>query len=179
VTCSPSGDVDVPAEQARDPLFHRFPGRRRGRDPERTPMPWRDGPGAGFTAPGVEPWLPVGDVELNAEAQRADPASTLRLCRDLLALRRASADLLAGAYRSLDAPDGVWAYRRGRGTVVALNFGPEAAAVPAVRGRVALSTDRARRGAAVGGELRLAAAEGAVVEAGGPGTAVTAPGSAP
>jgi len=157
-------DVEVPAERARDPLFHRFPGRRRGRDPERTPMPWSDAPGAGFTAPGVEPWLPVGDLAINAEAQRADPASTLWLCRDLLALRRASPDLLDGAYRTLEAPEGVWAYWRGDGTVVALNFGSAAAVVPDVRGRVALSTDRGRRGAEIGGELRLDAAEGAVVE---------------
>jgi alpha-glucosidase len=159
-------DVEVPAERARDPLFRRFPGRRRGRDPERTPMPWRDAPGAGFTAPGVEPWLPVGDVSRGVEAQRRDPASVLRLCRALLALRRGSADLLDGAYRSLETPDGVWAYRRGGGTTVALNFGPEPAAVPGLAGGVALSTEPGRQGATTGPELRLAPGEGVIVESG-------------
>jgi alpha-glucosidase len=157
-------DVEVPADRAVDRLSHRFPDMGRGRDPERTPMPWHDGPGAGFTAPGVEPWLPVGDSALNVAAQREDPASTLSLSRDLLALRRSSADLLEGDYRSLEAPERVWAYRRGDGTAVALNFGAEEVAVPGVRGRVTLSSDRARQGVAAAGELRLAPAEAAIVQ---------------
>src|SRR3954469_20566639 len=58
-----------------------------GRDPERTPLPWRPpsqaGPGAGFTT--GEPWLPIGAgaEERNAETQAADPRSTLSLTRRL------------------------------------------------------------------------------------------------
>ena len=37
--------------------------------------------------------------------------------RDLIALRRERADLRAGAYATLPAPDGAWAYARGDGTV--------------------------------------------------------------
>src|SRR6266540_90138 len=149
-------DVEVPPERAVDPLFHRFPGERRSRDAERTPMPWRAGPGVGFTRAGVEPWLPAGSGRPNVAAQRADRRSTLWLCRDLVWLRRRSGDLREGAYRSLDSPDGVWAYRRGEGTAVALNFGAGDAALAGVRGRVLLSSVPARDGEEVRGELRLA-----------------------
>lgn len=156
-------DVQVPADRAADPLSHRFSDQHRGRDPERTPMIWRSGPGAGFTEHGVEPWLPFGDSELNVEALRDDPASTLRLCRDLIKLRRTSPDLRGGGYTSLDTPDGVWAYRRGAGTTVALNFYDEEVAVPGVRGRIAIASNRASEGAIVDGELRLGPRTGVVL----------------
>src|SRR5262249_56932436 len=60
-----------------------------GRDAERTPMQWDSSPSAGFTTEGVTPWLPYGDnAQRNVADQRDDPGSTLRFCRDLLALRR-------------------------------------------------------------------------------------------
>ena len=73
-----------------------------GRDPQRAPMPW----------------------EL-VEAQREDPTSPLALTRELIALRRRSTDLRAGGYETLPAPDGVWAWRRGKGTTVAVNLSGE------------------------------------------------------
>src|SRR5205814_610472 len=100
----------------------RLPGQHRGRDPERTPMPWVAGSGAGFSEPDVEPWLPVGSDWRSVEEQRADPGSFLNFTRDLLARRRASPDLHGGAYRTLDSPPGVWRYRRGEATVVTLDF---------------------------------------------------------
>ncbi|MDQ6773510.1 MAG: alpha-amylase family glycosyl hydrolase [Candidatus Dormibacteraeota bacterium] len=82
------------------------------RDPERTPMQWSDEPQAGFTT--GEPWLPVGDHRRqNVAAQRQDPESILHLTRELIALKRR----LAGPYQALEAPDGVWRYRRGDITV--------------------------------------------------------------
>ena len=100
-----------------------------GRDPERTPMQWAAGPGAGFTAPGVEPWLPIGaEAErVNVAAQRGDPNSIFSLYRRLIWYRRGSAALLDGSYRSLGAggPRGVYAYLReapGERLLVALNF---------------------------------------------------------
>ena len=156
-------DVPVPVDRWADPLSHRLPGQFRGRDPERTPMLWQSGPGAGFTVPSREPWLPFGNSGLSVESQRNDPASTLRLCRDLIMLRRESSDLRAGDFAVLDAPDGVWAYRRGLSTVVALNFGDEEVAVPDVCGRVLIASNRAHDGAEVPGVLRLGPAEGAVL----------------
>ena len=79
-------DTDVPKERLEDPVGRRlYPVY--GRDPERTPMPWSPRPGAGFTAPNVEPWLPFGDIAAcNVEDQRRDPdrcsrcAATSSLC---------------------------------------------------------------------------------------------------
>src|SRR4030042_787793 len=50
-------DVNVPDEEARDPVAKAFPGIRLGRDPERTPMQWSVEPNAGFSA--GEPGVPV------------------------------------------------------------------------------------------------------------------------
>lgn len=81
-----------------------------GRDPQRAPMPWR-----------------------LVEAQRADPGSPLSLTRELIAERRRSDDLRAGAYQTLPAPDGVWAWRRGEGTTVMVNLTDEVRAVGELR----------------------------------------------
>jgi alpha-glucosidase len=96
--------VDVPPQAVRDIA---------DRDGARTPMPWN---GAW-----TEPWLPVGGGTTVA-SQRDDPGSILSFTRDLIARRRSTPDLLDGAYEQLDAPAGVWAYRRGSSTVVALNL---------------------------------------------------------
>src|SRR6266511_3240179 len=89
-----------------------------GRDGARTPMPWN--------AAWTDPWLPVGGGT-SVAAQREDPDSILSFTRELIARRRNSPDLLEGAYESLPAPPGVWAYRRGESTVIALNLADEPA----------------------------------------------------
>jgi len=127
-------------------------------------MPWNGDRGAGFTSPGVDPWLPVGDHgSANVADQRADPRSILNLCRDLIELRRRSAELRRGRYRSLPAPEGVWAWTRGEGIVVALNLADAEAALDVPAGAVAIGTDRDRDGERVGGRLELSPWEGAVV----------------
>ena len=68
-----------------------------------------------------------------SRTQRGDPASTLHLVRDLIALRRAAADLRTGAYATLPAPDGAWAWRRGDGFVVAVNLADGPAEVAGLR----------------------------------------------
>jgi alpha-glucosidase len=99
--------VDVPAERIRDVD---------DRDGCRTPLPWtREG---GWT----EPWLPLGSIARNVADARRDPASILSYTRELIARRRTSEDLRSGAYERLPAPAGVWAYRRGSKTVVAVNL---------------------------------------------------------
>jgi alpha-glucosidase len=106
-------DVAVPLRDRRDKMTeHGLAGA--GRDRSRTPMQWDGSPSAGFTADGVRPWLPHGDnADRNIAAQRGDPGSTLELCRDLLALRRAHVGGRAAEYRRLPGSDGVWAYRIG------------------------------------------------------------------
>jgi alpha-glucosidase len=132
-----------------------------GRDPERTPMQWDGSPGAGFTRPGVEPWLPVGReaATVNVAAQRDDPASMLGLYRRLIRFRKRSAALRGGDYRSLpDAPDGCYAYLRTAGEerlLVALNLSGQPLSfepgLGADSGRLELATDPGRApGDAVG-----------------------------
>jgi len=113
-------DVAVPSELRRDRMT---PGvGRQGRDAGRTPMQWDASPSAGFTAEGVTPWLPFGDnTSRNVAAQREDPGSTLRLTRDLLALRRTAFAGQVAGYERLPAPPGVWSYRSGP-LLVTANF---------------------------------------------------------
>jgi alpha-glucosidase len=101
--------LDVPADARRD---------IGGRDGARTPMPWN---GAWS-----DPWLPLGEAT-SVAAQHADPDSILSFTRALLSRRRSTPDLLEGAYESLPAPPGVWAYRRGESIVIALNLADEPA----------------------------------------------------
>jgi alpha-glucosidase len=135
-----------------------------GRDAGRTPMVWRDEDGAGFTAPGVEPWLPIGSRVRNVADQRADPDSILTLTRDLIALRR-HRGLLAGEYEALDAPADVWAFRRGGGAVVAVNLGDRPASLDGIEGAIVLCTDRARDGELVSGGLELGPRQAVVASA--------------
>ena len=109
-------DGEVPAARVVD---------RDGRDPERTPMQWDDGPGAGFTS--GDPWLPIGSEAraVNVAAQRDDPRSMLSLYRRLIWFRRRSAALREGSYRSIGHQPGVFAFLREAGDerlLVALNF---------------------------------------------------------
>jgi alpha-glucosidase len=156
-------DTAVPKERLEDPVGKRlYPVY--GRDPERTPMQWSPGPGAGFTAPGVEPWLPFGDFSAcNVEDQRRAPDSMLALCRDLIGLRAAVPDLRAGAYTRLTAADGLWAWRRGERVVVALNLGDGSARLDVANGMLRIGTRRERDRERVEGSLSLGPWEGAIV----------------
>ena len=104
------------------------------RDGARTPMPWGD-------VDWRKPWLPFGDNTATVAEQRDDPASTLRFCHDAIALRRGRTDLAVGAYAPLEAPPGVWAWRRGAKTAVALNLSGDPARLE-LDGTVLLSTAR-------------------------------------
>jgi alpha-glucosidase len=135
-------DGDVTREELADPVGHRYWPHYKGRDPERTPMPWTgDAPGHGFTT-GDAPWLSVSTPsDCNVAAQEPDKASVLAFTRAAIALRRATPDLSLGAYESLAAPAGLWLYRRGAATTVALNMSDEPLDVPVVSGRVVFRTD--------------------------------------
>jgi alpha-glucosidase len=156
-------DTDVPKERLEDPVGKRLHPVY-GRDPERTPMPWLPRPGAGFTAPNVEPWLPFGDIAAcNVEDQRRDPDSMLSLCRDLIGLRAAVPDLRAGGYTRVAAAGGLWAWRRGERVIVALNLDDDRARLETASGIVRVGTERERDGERVAGSLALGPWEGAVV----------------
>jgi glycosidase len=102
------------------------------RDGARTPMPWGD----------VEwraPWLPLGDRVTSVAEQRADPGSVLSFCREAIALRRSRDDLVSGGYTPVVGETGVWAWRRGGGTAIALNL-TDSPANLSLTGDVLLST---------------------------------------
>jgi alpha-glucosidase len=145
--------LPVPPERERDMI---------GRDACRTPMVWRDDDGAGFTEPGVEPWLPIGSRERNVADQRDDLDSILTLTRDLIALRKDDA-LLQGAYSPVETPPDVWAFQREGGAYVALNLGHEAVSLDGVEGAIVICTDRTRDGERVSGALELRSHEAVVI----------------
>jgi len=99
------------------------------RDRSRTPMPWSDGPGLGFTD--GTPWLAPapGWETANVFVQEEDPASLLSLYRGLTALRREVGVFGTGDFVPLDAPElngRLLAFRRGtleRGALVLVHFG--------------------------------------------------------
>jgi alpha-glucosidase len=157
-------DVPVPREDLRDLVGIRQWPANPGRDACRTPMPWTAEDGAGFTRPGVRPWLPFGPARPNVEDQRDDPASVLSLCRSLIDLRRRTVDLQLGAYRRLASPPGTWVWRRGDRHVVALNLSDQAASLEAADdGKVLVGTDPDRAGKRIDGEVPLGPWEGLVL----------------
>jgi len=109
------GDVAVPPEESVD-----WPASRVGpdfawwdRSQSRAPLPWSDGPGAGFTT--GRPWLRLGAdrATRNVAAQRADPDSVLACYRRLLEARRELPSLRDGTIELIDVGDPtVLAYRR-------------------------------------------------------------------
>ncbi|GAA4258441.1 glycoside hydrolase family 13 protein [Dactylosporangium darangshiense] len=102
--------LDLPADARQDPVWFRSGGTDPGRDGCRVPLPWTAAaPAHGFSATG-EAWLPQPDWSgLAADAQAADPGSTLQLYRAALRLRRG----LRGPLRWNDSPAGVLDFNRG------------------------------------------------------------------
>jgi alpha-glucosidase len=160
-------DVALDPAKALDPVPHRTGDPESNRDCCRTPMQWSAEPGAGFTA-GPRTWLPLGDAAAsNVADQRRDPASTLHLVRDLIALRSDRDELRTGAYATLRAPVGAWAYRRGERHAVALNLSGEPVSVKGLAGVALIGSDRSRDGEHVSGTLALGPWEGVVLELAG------------
>jgi alpha-glucosidase len=159
-------DVELTQEEILDPVGLRFWPAYRGRDPERTPMPWTSDANGGFTAPGATPWLRLGDpARCNVADQRATDGSVLRFVHDVVEARRRSPDLVLGDYRSVASPDGTWLWRRGDSTMVALNFSddPVEITTPSPPGRIVISTDPGRVDGAVGDGLCLQPWEGVIL----------------
>jgi alpha-glucosidase len=161
------GLTDGPIEQADllDAVGIRYWPYYKGRDPERTPMPWANAPGGGFTEAGVRPWLPMADpAACNVADQAADPDSVLAFTRRAIARRSGNEDLAVGRYRSSPSPDGTWVFTRGDRTAVALNLSDAPHDLGDLGGTITLATDRAREGTPVEGGLPLAPWQGVVVE---------------
>jgi alpha-glucosidase len=164
-------DAPITEQQLLDPVGLRFWPAYKGRDPERTPMPWDDTPNGGFTSGSTTPWLPVSDpATCNVADQREDPRSMLNFVRDLIALRRSTPDLAAGDYASCPSPEGTWVWRRGAHTTVALNFSDSSIRVPVALqdARIAISTRPDRDVVSLDGTIDLGPWEGVVVIEEGP-----------
>jgi alpha-glucosidase len=113
-------------QDVKDPMgITGWPGYK-GRDGERTPMQWSDGPNAGFTR--GTPWLPIPPTykKYNVRSESRDPDSILEFYRHLLALRRQDRALLEGDYVPLNQDDSsVLSYLRryqNEAVLVALNM---------------------------------------------------------
>jgi alpha-glucosidase len=155
-------DTDIPAGMVRDPAELREPGKGLGRDPERTPFPWTDGPGRGFTT-GV-PWLPFGD-DIALSNQRNDVASMAQLYRSLIALRCESPALSVGEIDAVRAEGSILSYirrRNGSSFRIVLNLGGHAERCSA-QGTVAVGTHVDRSGADLHGDWELRPNEGVVL----------------
>jgi alpha-glucosidase len=161
-------DGDLAKQDVHDPVGLRFWPAYKGRDPERTPMPWSGEANGGFTTPGATPWLPLGSPASNVEQQRHDADSVMTLVRDLIAARRGNPDLAGGDYATVSSPPGTWLWRRGTGTLVALNMSDQLLDVglPERAGTIVIGTDRSRDGTTLNGPLELGPWEGVVISAG-------------
>ncbi|MQA98397.1 MAG: hypothetical protein GEV11_28775 [Streptosporangiales bacterium] len=130
--------ADLPEEVLQDPIWERSGRTERGRDGCRVPLPWSGGrPPFGF-GPG-EAWLPAPAHwrALTAEAQAADPSSTLRLYSDALRLRR---EIGGGTGLTwLAAPPSVLAFAGENGLACTVNFSGEPAEV-ALPGELVLAS---------------------------------------
>jgi alpha-glucosidase len=159
-------DVEIAAEEVKDPWEKNAPGLGLGRDPVRTPMPWNSEMHGGFTK--GQPWLPLGVDDIpHAEAQSEDRASMLSLYRALLRLRRSEPALSIGSYVSRPCTEALLIYERRHATrrlLVALNFSdqPQALNPDFAARRTLLSTHSDPHAPAV--DSSLAPNEGRVVE---------------
>jgi len=165
-------DVPIAPDQVRDPAERNEPGKGRGRDPERSPMLWVPAENAGFTPPGVEPWLPMmHDVETrNAATQSRDKKSIFTLYRRLLNLRRVHDTLHAGGIADVRVEGSVLRYKRtavpdgdSSEFQVLLNLGNDIAEVECAKGVVVLTTVLDGEGADVEGTVTIEAGEGLLI----------------
>ena len=108
----------------QDPAFFRSAGVEKGRDGCRVPLPWTAG-GASLGFGGDHPHLPqpAWFSGRSGQAQDDDPASTLRLYRRVLGLRR---KLQSGeSLQWVDSADTVLHFRRPGGWESITNFDSE------------------------------------------------------
>ncbi len=102
VTTPPTRKEDV-----KDPVGITGWPKDKGRDGERTPMQWDDGPNAGFTGPNVKPWLPIPPSykTVNVKAEVMDFDSMLNWYKQLIELRRSTPALRDGRNIMLNSDD--------------------------------------------------------------------------
>jgi alpha-glucosidase len=153
-------EADVPYEALQDPYGITFWPNFKGRDGCRTPMPWNDGPNAGFST--GTPWLPV-PVEhrkLAIARQELDPASALHGFRRFMQWRHTQPALCWGDIRFIDTPDPLLAFTRthqGETVLAAFNLGssPVDLTLPALRRALRIDGHGLAEGSLLDGRLQL------------------------
>jgi len=89
---------------------------KKSRDNARTPVQWSAAENAGFTGPGVKPWMSINPdyVRVNAEAEVQDPNSTYHFWAAVLGLRKKHLDTFVyGDYKLVDGSnEEIFAYTR-------------------------------------------------------------------
>ncbi len=116
-------------EDVKDPIGITGWPKEKGRDGERTPMQWNDGPNAGFSPSGVKTWLPIPPSyeQINVTAEEREPDSMLHWYQQIIALKKQDPALHDGAETMLNTSDEhVLSWLRkssnGEAVVVACNF---------------------------------------------------------
>ena len=123
-------EAEVPFELLQDPYGKTFWPNFKGRDGCRTPLPWQDTDGGGFST-GTS-WLPVPSEHSarSVAVQEADDDSVLQHVRTFLHWRRQHAALVRGGIRFLETPEPVLAFvREDEGQAVLVVFNLSAAQV--------------------------------------------------
>ncbi len=102
VTTPPTRKEDV-----KDPIGVTGWPKEKGRDGDRTPMQWDDGPNAGFTGPNVKPWLPIPPnyKTINVKTEVMDFDSILNWYKQLIEVRRSNSALRDGKNIMLNTSD--------------------------------------------------------------------------
>ena len=126
-------EAEVPFELLRDPYGITFWPNFKGRDGCRTPMPWNDANGAGFSK--AAPWLPIPERHraLAVSRQESDPASVLHGFREFMHWRRQHDALRSGSIAFHDAPEPLLLFTRAHGAqrlLVAFNLEGAARTLP-------------------------------------------------
>lgn len=106
---------DIPFDAIVDPVGRAFWPDDKGRDGCRTPIPWTEAPGAGFsTDAAAHTWLPVdaAHLPLSVAAQDRDPDSVLTYFRALMDWRGGVPAIRTGEIAFLETDEPVLAFTR-------------------------------------------------------------------
>jgi alpha-glucosidase len=92
-------------EDVKDPVGITGWPKDKGRDGERTPMQWNDGPDAGFSKDSTKTWLPIPPTytTVNVRAEQGKPDSLLTWYETLIHLKKTNAAFAHGDNVMLDA----------------------------------------------------------------------------
>lgn len=106
-------DTELEFEELTDPEGINYWPEIKGRDGTRTPMAWdANAPNAGFSKAN-QTWLPVKAPQAaRAVSTQESNGSVLNFYREMLALRKATPELVSGEIAFLDTPEPVLAYTR-------------------------------------------------------------------